>query len=165
VTTLYRCLLNRAPEHGGWLFQRNSLASLDAAGDSAVARDGLIGNFINSAEFKLLYGTPNHSEFVRIIYRQCIGREPAPAEVDWQVSMMTGANAQVVMARNTLLTPEVLNRFEAGTVALLMYHALLLREGHPADIASVQDAMGRGKTLGQVLGEIVASAEFQSLYK
>ena len=165
VGVLYRALLNRPPEHGGWVLQRNTLAALDSTGDSAGARTALVSAFVESAEFKLLFRTPSNAEFVRIIYRQVLGREATQAEVDWQVGVMAGANAQVLMARDTLLTPEVVARFEGGIVAQLLFHALLLREAHPTELVAVERALAEGKSLAQAVSEVVASAEFEALYK
>jgi hypothetical protein len=145
------------------------MAAGDTAGPEQV-RDSLILNFISSPEFRLNFGEPDNAEFVRIIYRQMLGREPSQPEVNFQVGAMNCptarcVNGQVVMARNTILTPEATKRLEGGLVALMVYQALLLREAHPAEIAAVEDALANGKPLSQVIGEIVATPEFQALYK
>ena len=169
IVRLYRGLLKRAPEYGGWLFQRNAMAAGDVAGPEQV-RDALISNFLSSQEFRLNFGEPDNAEFVRIIYRQMLGREPSQPEVNFQVGAMgcptaRCVNGQIVMARNTILTPEATRRLDGGLIALLVYHALLLREAHPAEIAAVEAALAGGKPLSQLIAEIVATAEFQALYK
>jgi hypothetical protein len=134
VTELYSGLLNRVPEQAGWVFQRSALAAMDAQGDPVTARDALISNFIAAAEFTAVYGRRSDAEFVRIVYRQIVGREATPRELEWQLSMITQPRDQVALVRNSLLTPEVLGRFRRRTVALLIFHALLLREPHPTEV-------------------------------
>jgi hypothetical protein len=144
VMSLYKGLLNRTPEQGGWLFQRAALAVID------------------SPEFKLHFGSPSDAEFVRIIYRKILGREATQAEVNWQVSMMMD---KAVMATNTLLTPEAVTRFGRETTAPLIYHALLLRDAHPAEISSLEQALAGGKPLTQAVADVVSTAEFEALYR
>jgi hypothetical protein len=188
IVRLYRGLLKRSPEYGGWIFQRNTLASGDVNKVPDKVRFDLITNFVDSTEFGLNFGQPDNAEFVRIVYRQMLGREASQAEVDWQVGNMNAnrqaqcslaqppawcakctdarcVGAQVIMARDTLLVDEAIKRLEGGAVARLMFYALWLREAHPADLARVEAELTNGKTLAQVIADFVLTPEFEKLYK
>ena len=169
ISRLYRGLLKRPPEYGGWIFQRNAMANNEGSGPEKV-RDDLITNFVNSEEFRLNFGQPDNAEFVRIVYRQMLGREASQPEVDFQVGAMgcptaRCVNKQVEMARNSILTPEVTGRLDGGLVALLVYHALLLREAHPADMEGLEQRLKQGTTLRQIIADVVSGPEFEQLFK
>lgn len=168
IVSLYRGLLRRNPEFTGWLLQRNNMADNDTK-DPAGIRNAMIQSFLDSAEFKLNFGEPENPDFVRIIYRQVLGREASQAEVDFQVKVMGCTSRcqdkQIVFARDILLIPEAVRRVEGGAAALMMYHALLLKEGHPVDIEAIETALRGGKTLRDAIAEIVARDDFKALYK
>lgn len=66
VAGLYAGLLARDAEPGGWLYQRNAIAT----GQATTTL--LTSNFLNSAEWGLRFGTPNDTEFVRLLYRNVL---------------------------------------------------------------------------------------------
>jgi hypothetical protein len=91
VAGLYIGLLNRDAEFSGWQFQRNAVAS----GNGKVTQTQLVENFISSAEYRLKFGTPSDGEYVRLLSRYILLREPSPAEVGLQVAEL----ARVVLQR------------------------------------------------------------------
>jgi hypothetical protein len=171
VIALYRALLNRAPEFGGWVLQRNALAALDAKNEPAAARDDLVKNFLRSTEFTLINGQPDDVEYIRILYRQILGREPSPSEISFHVRSMRGSNSiageadRVAKARDMLLVPEFATKIDVGTTALLLHYALLLRGGQPSEIRGIEAKLHSGTSLQEIIREIISTAEFRNLYE
>jgi hypothetical protein len=83
IAGLYVGLLNRDAEYEGWQFQRSAL--LNKISDPIL----LAGNFLNSEEFKARNGILSDAEFIRLLYRQILLREPAQSEVDGYVQSMS----------------------------------------------------------------------------
>ena len=79
---LYVGLLARDAEFGGWLFQRTALAT------GAITQLQLVSNFLDSAEFKQKYPSLTDVDFVRLLYRNILGREGSASEVNSQVGAL-----------------------------------------------------------------------------
>jgi hypothetical protein len=144
VGGLYVGLLGRDAEYGGWLFQRNALAT------SVVNHDDLVRNFIESREYTDENTDPSDPAFVRHLYRQVLLRDPSQTEVDSQVVALKALNARgekgrVVMARAFLTTKE----FEQGKgprlTAFLLYSLLLLRGALPGELDFQAGAIAAAK--------------------
>jgi hypothetical protein len=152
VAGLYVGILNRDAEYGGWLFQRNALTS------GIVFPDGLVQNFINGAEFKLKNPVLTDAEYVRLLYRQILLREPLQAEVDFQVGALTSVG-RVVLARTFLNGAE----FRAGTgprlMAFLLYSTLLFRDPAATERQSVMTQLWAGVPVKTPVSTILNGAE------
>ena len=79
------------------MFQRNAMSQYGAR------PHGLVANFLDSAEFKLRNPNRNNADFVRLLYRQILGREATQPEVDFQVANM---NSRVNLAVAFLTSEE-----------------------------------------------------------
>ena len=99
IAGLYLGVLNRDAEFGGWLFQRNALAT------GKANQHGLVTNFVNSQEFGLRFGSPTAEDFVRIMYRNILLREPSSNEVAFQVAALNSGLTRVQLAENFLTVP------------------------------------------------------------
>lgn len=97
VSGLYVGLLDRDAEYGGWLFQRNALAT------SVVSQSNLVTNFLGAAEYSLKFGSPTLSEFVRLLYRYVLLREASEAEVTFQAA---NGGTRLQLATNFLQSAE-----------------------------------------------------------
>jgi hypothetical protein len=141
---LYIGLINRDAEFTGWQFQRQALAR------GAVNQDDLVSNFLTSAEFALKFGVLTDAAFVRLMYKNILGREATPTEVGAWVNVLAElyekerrkelkpGSARTIVSRSFLNSPE----FQTGTgprlIAFLLYATLLLRDGTPQERAGIE---------------------------
>jgi hypothetical protein len=120
VAGLYVGLLNRDPEFSGWIFQRDAIIS------GASQQCMFANNFVNSAEFLAKNPSLTDDNFIRLLYRQILGREASAAEVNLQLPALAAGRSQ--MACNFLNTPEFRLGTDARLTAFLLYATLLLRD-------------------------------------
>ena len=154
VAGLYVGLLNRDAEYTGYLFQRNAMIT------GAIAQSALVSNFMASAEYALRYGNPSNSEFVRLLYRYILLREPGQSEVDFHVGSLQAGMTRVTLASNFLNTPEFRQGTQARLNAFLVFGSLLMRDPSPVELAGRIGELQAGKTAAQLVTEIVQSTEF-----
>jgi hypothetical protein len=162
ITGLYVGLLDRDPEYGGWLFQRDAFAK------GIVDGTTLVRNFMQSAEYRLKYGNPSIAEFVRLLYRYILLREPSQSEVDFQVANGVGDGSEasrIRLAQSFLGTPEFRNGTQSRLYAFLLHATLLLRDGTASERAAVEAQLNSGTPLVNVIRQFVTSAEFQNLMR
>jgi hypothetical protein len=156
---LYLGIINRDAEFGGWQFQRQALAQ------GIVNQDQLVSNFLNSAEFSLKFGVLTNADFIRLMYRKILLREAGQSEVDaWLNVLSNPANTRTIAARSFLNSPE----FQRGTgprlLAFLLHSTLLLRDGTPAERASIETQLAANPAQLQTLIDLFAnSAEINAL--
>ncbi len=157
IAGLYVGLLARNAEYGGWLFQRNALST------SVVNPFQLVTNFVDGAEWKLRFGTPNNQEFVRLLYRYVLLREASQHEVDLQVGALTGGVTRVQLATAFLNTAEFRQGTGARLTAFLLYALLLQRDPTETEMNSRIAQLSGGTPIANIVQEIVASSEFGTL--
>ncbi len=122
VAGLYRGILGRDAEYGGWLYQRGALLS------GQVTQTSLVNNFLNSQEFQLKYGTLTNEAFVNLMYSQVLGRFPTLAELQFQSAALQSGNiTRLAMATAFLNTPEFRIGTANRTTAFLLYAGILGR--------------------------------------
>lgn len=145
VAGLYVGLLNRDPEYGGWLFQRTAIST------GQVNPFQLIDNFLQSAEYTLNFGSPSDREFVRLMYKYILLREPTDAEVTFQASALTSGLTRVQMAWAMLRSPE----FETGTdprlTTFLIFATLQNREPTAIELEECSKAIRAGTPLSLLI--------------
>ncbi len=84
VIRLYRAVLDRRPDDGGFAFWTTRL-------QTGWTIDRVAAGFVQSREFALVYGSPDDDDFVRQLYRNVLDREPDPAgERFWIDQMAAG---------------------------------------------------------------------------
>ncbi|MBC8168103.1 MAG: DUF4214 domain-containing protein [Bryobacteraceae bacterium] len=160
VAGLYVGLLDRDPEFAGWLFQRRALF------ENAVDQTALVSNFMTSAEYIAKFGNPNPAQFVTLLYRYILLRDPSPAEVDFQVR---NALSDGSLAKRIALAAAFLNAAEFKTgagprlSAFLLYSTLLQRAGSQADRDFQAEAIRKGTPLKDLIGAFLGTAEFTNL--
>lgn len=136
---MYVGILGRDAEYAGWLFQRDALQGLPQI--------TLVSNFLNSAEFHLKFGYPSDPEFVRIMYRNILLREPGQAEVDFQASALQSGTSREQLALNFLLSQE----FAIGTgprlTAFILHATILMRDPNQAEFNEVANGLSSGKSV------------------
>jgi hypothetical protein len=157
VAGLYVGLLDRNAEYGGWLFQRNALAR------GLVTQDSLVENFLNSAEYAAKFPNASNAEFVRLLYRYVLLREPSQAEVNFHVGNINQGQLRTALARNFLNSAE----FRSGTgprlIAFLLYATFLLRDPNPADRMLRENQIRSGVSLSALVTEFLNLPEFRGI--
>ncbi len=154
IAGLYVGVLNRDPEFSGWLFQRNALAT------GRANPRGFVMNFVNSVEFGLRFGSPTADEFVRIMYRNILLREPSPREVEFQVSVLNSGVTRVQLAENFLNSQEFRTGTGARLTAFLLYAVLLGRDPSPEDFAFRVTQLQSGVPVRTLVEQFLNAPEF-----
>ncbi len=155
VAGLYVGLLGRDAEFGGWLFQRNAMMG------GQINAEQLVSNFLGSPEWKLRFGTPSDADFVKLLYRQILLREPTSAEVAFQASALP-ATGRTTMASTFLSSAE----FRIGTgprlLGFLLYAALLGRDPSPEEMNDSVARQRSGTPFQTLVQDIVDGFEFRA---
>jgi hypothetical protein len=155
VASLYTGLLGRDAEFGGWLFQRTALLS------GGVAHKALAANFLNSAEWKLKFGSPDNAGFVRLLYRTILAREPSVAEVDFHRGNLDAArNDRAQLAMEFLLVPEYRLKIAARLNAFILSSTLMRRQARPEEYSALLQRIAAGTPLRLLIREIADTEEF-----
>jgi len=160
VAGLYVGLLNRDAEFNGWIFQRGALLS------GVVSSPGLVTNFINGLEFQLQNGALSNENYVRVLYRQVLLREPSATEVSGQAAVLSsGVGSRTNMALGFLASPE----FQGGTsprlIAFLLYAGLLQRDPTTTERNALTAQIQAGTTVPTAALNILNSVEFADFLK
>ena len=88
VFRLYRATLARDPDVAGFGDWTNSLAGGGHFGD-------VVRGFVTSPEFQYRYGATSNAQFVTLLYRNVLGREPEAVGYDgWKGALDSGALAR-----------------------------------------------------------------------
>lgn len=156
VAGLYVGLLDRNPDFGGWLFQRNALAV------NYVTQDSLVSNFLNSTEFQQKYGPLTNEQFVQLLYQQIFGRPPGAGELAFHAGLLNaGTITRVQTATNFLNSDEFRVRLNSRLSAWLLYATLLQRGATSDELLTRQAQLDAGTAIATLTTEFIASVEFQ----
>jgi hypothetical protein len=156
IAGLYVGLLNRDAEYAGWVFHRARLAQ------HLTTQELLVEAFLNSAEYALSHPNQSNTDFVRMLYRQVLMREPAQAEVDFHAGTLAAGLGRVLVARNFLNSAEFRTMAGPRINANLLYLSLLNRDCSAIERDLQMSAISGGMPLTSIIGAFVASAEFQA---
>jgi Ca2+-binding RTX toxin-like protein len=173
VTRLYLAVLGREPDGAGLMGWTGQLQ----AGKMTLTE--VAGQFIASREFQATYANASNPDFVTLLYRNVLGREPDPGGLSsWLAALDSGAQsrASVVLgfsesAEFRLKTlPETLETSNAGLRAgwtddvFRLYAATLDRQPDQPGLLHWTSYLARGNTLTDAAGGFIGSAEFQRIY-
>ena len=153
VARVYLAAFGRHADIGGvahWTSVRRAGASLDA----------IAAAFVASAEFAARNGAPDNREFVRLLYRNVLGRDAdAGGENHWfaELDSRRLSRAQVLVSFSE--SPEHRSRTARALPVALAYEGLLRRPAEPAALA-----YWSGRPLAELVGGIVGSPEFRSRF-
>lgn len=81
VIRLYRAVLGRAPDAGGFAFWVR-------ARDRGVSLDNVADGFVQSSEFGIVYGAPSDEAFIELMYRNVLDRGPDDLGRDFWLHQM-----------------------------------------------------------------------------
>lgn len=108
VFRLYQATLDRAPDLAGynhWVGQLNSWGLTKVAGD-----------FIGSQEFQNTYGSVDNTQFVTLLYRNVLDREPDQAGLNGWVGQLNGGTARTQVVIGFSESQEFKNNTAAATL-------------------------------------------------
>jgi Domain of unknown function (DUF4214) len=160
VAGLYVGLLDRDAEYGGWLFQRDALTK------GIVGQTSQVANFLDSAEYKLKFGTVSAPQFVTLLYRHVLLREPGGNEVAFHVATSLtpdSTNARVELARRFLNTAEFRQGTGTRLTSFLLFATLLQRDGSAQERAFWSGQIQAGVPLINIFAAIIGTPEFAAL--
>jgi len=151
VARVYLAAFGRQADHGGlvhWTATIRRGATLEAVAAAFVA----------APEFAARYGAPDDRGFVRLLYRNVLGRDPdAAGEQHWVDQLgsgrLTRPGAVVAFAGSA----EHLARTASTLPVALAYEGLLRR---PVDASGL--AYWRGRPVAELVGGLVGSSEFRA---
>lgn len=154
VARVYLAAFGRHADHGGlvhWTGLRRGGASLEAVAAAFTA----------TPEFGARNGAPDDRGFVRLLYRNVLGREADPAgETHWvaQLAARRLTRAGVLVAFSE--SPEHQARTASALPVALAYAGLLRR---PVDAAGL--AHWSGRPLADLVGGVIGSPEFAHRFR
>jgi len=164
IFRVYQAHLLRVPDRKGfnfWFDQR-------ARGASMVA---VIAQFQIGDEFTNRYGSLTDWQFVGLVYRNVLGREPDSKGLNtWTNQLKAGATRAQVMF-GFVESVEYINRTSTvaphssteGSIRRL-YRAFFLRQPSAANLSYWVSLANGGASLDAIADQFVASAEFQNRY-
>lgn len=172
VYRLYDALLDREPDyasHGLWtqwiVEDRFSLEEVSAG-------------FVNSAEFQRVYGGVDNSEFVALLFRNVLEREPGPGAQGFVNALNDGALTRQEVALQFSETQEFVNLTASAANAFIdkasnaiwiddvyrLYQATLDRAPDEAGLKGWAEILGNGQSFQSVVSGFTNSSEFQTRY-
>ncbi|MBC8168050.1 MAG: DUF4214 domain-containing protein [Bryobacteraceae bacterium] len=156
---LYSGLLNRDAEYAGWLFQRTALVT------GLAQPTQFVDNFLSSPEFLLKYGSLLNDDFVRLLYRNVLLREPAQSEVNYQSTALSFGTLRVTLAAAFLNSTEFRIGRGPRLSAFLLYAVLLMRDPSAFDLTFRAQQVQSGVALNNLIYEFISGPEFLSLFQ
>ncbi len=158
VIKLYESILHRDPDFTGWLFYFNSLI---AGGSQAAA----LNSFLSSPEFQATYGNPTAAEFVNLVYRNVLGRDPDPTGFNfWVTGLNTGAVSRAGLVDQFIRSPEYDRIIRARAQANLLYMGFLRRSADPTGLTYWTGVLANPSALPGAISGFITSAEYQARF-
>ena len=161
---LYQAAFDRVPDQGGlgyWIDQM----------DSGMGLSQVATGFINSAEFKALYGNnPSNAEFVTLLYDNVLHRTPDAGGYSYWMeqlsSGMTRENVLIGFSESTENKVALMAFSMDGNMGkdYRLYQAAFDRKPDVSGLDYWYHQMNSGVTLQQVASGFINSAEFKALY-
>ena len=164
VYRLYQAAFDRVPDQGGLGYWINEI-------DRGTGLSQAATGFINSAEFKALYGNnPSNSEFVTLIYDNVLHRTPDAGGYSYWMeqlsSGMTRENVLIGFSESTENKVALMAFSMDGNMGkdYRLYQAAFDRKPDVSGLDYWYHQMNSGVTLQQVASGFINSAEFKALY-
>ena len=161
---LYQAAFDRVPDQAG-------LGNWIKGMDRGMGLSQVATGFINSAEFKALYGNnPTNSEFVTLLYDNVLHRAPDTAGYnDWMNGLSSGMPREQALIGFSESTENkvALMAFDMNGNMGQVYRLYQAAFDRTPDVGGVGDwtqGMNNGMTLNQVATGFINSAEFKALY-
>ena len=161
---LYQAAFDRVPDQGGLGYWINEM-------DRGMGLSQVATGFINSAEFKALYGNnPSNSEFVTLIYDNVLHRTPDAGGYSYWMeqlsSGMTKENVLIGFSESTENKVALMAFSMDGNMGkdYRLYQAAFDRKPDVSGLDYWYHQLNSGMALEQVASGFINSAEFKALY-
>ena len=166
---LFRAVLARTPDADGLNFHA---ATLEAGASLAEVARG----FAASPEYAVRFAAPDDAGFVRLAYRNALGREATEPEIAFhRAAIASGTSREQVLANfsespeNRARTADLLaeglwNQDEAAASVARLYRAVLDRAPEEAGLRFHVASLDGGATLAQVATGFAAGTEFAARF-
>ena len=109
------------------------------------------------------FGNPSNDDYVRLLYRYVLLREPSPPEVQFQSNALATGTTRVQLATNFLNSAE----FRVGTgprlSAFLLYALLLQRDPSDSERSFCEGQISGGANVRDLIAQFLSTAEFNNL--
>ena len=161
---LYQAAFDRVPDQGGlgyWIYQM----------DGGMALSQVATGFINSAEFKTLYGdNPSNSAFVTLLYDNVLHRAPdAGGYAYWMNELAHGVSREEALIGFSESTENKVSLMAFSMDGNMgkdyrLYQAAFDRKPDVSGLDYWYHQLNSGVTLEQVASGFINSAEFKTLY-
>jgi Ca2+-binding RTX toxin-like protein len=172
VYRLYQAALDRSPDpvgHRGWI---------GALTEGQRSLTDVAGAFIQSAEFKKVYGDTSNETFVTLLYNNVLDRGPdAGGLANWTARLESGVSRATLVAgfsesaefKAGIAGHTVQLSFEGYRAAWVddvyrLYQATLDRAPDRVGLENWTIRMANGMTIGEAATGFVNSVEFQNTY-
>lgn len=157
VARLYSAYYRRTPETGGlayWLDRRATGTGLHR----------LAQIFAQTPEFRTLYGTLSDAEFVTLVYRNVLGRDPEPTGFAyWTEQLRTGAMNRGRVMLGFSEAPEYVQKMRPSVTAVELWYGMVRRAPSPAEVTSVANRITAGVPVTTIVLEVLASTEYRAV--
>ncbi|HUR89853.1 MAG TPA: DUF4214 domain-containing protein [Ramlibacter sp.] len=96
---LYQAAFNRTPDVGGLGYQTNAL-------DTGLTLEQVAANFIASPEFQRTYGNVDNTQFITLLYRNVLHREPDSGGLQYHLDEMAHGESRALVLTHFSESPE-----------------------------------------------------------
>jgi hypothetical protein len=163
IAGIYLGLLRRLPEYGGWLFQRDAVATQGAGAPQALTR-----NFLQSPEYLAANPSQTNEQFVSYLYTNILGRSPSPADLAFHVSTLGAGDivARGQKATEFLLVPEYDMRVGGDLMTTLLFFVFFQRDPTAEEFQALRARIPNGISRDQlvpVIRDLMKAADFRAL--
>lgn len=107
VFRLYRAVLDRVPAQGGFLNWHNAL-------DRGVDQADVVALFMESDEFQTRFGDSSNEDFVRLLFNNVLGRQPAQSGLEAWTARLDAGDSRAELVADFMNTPEFVQRTAAS---------------------------------------------------
>ncbi len=155
IVKLYLGVLGRDPDFRGWFYWFNTV-------QSGGAPSAMLNSFLTSPEFVNKYGNLSNADFVTLVYRSVLGRDPDPGGLQYYIGLLASNQLSRGSVFNQfLLSPEFDTRVKAEAYANLLYMGFLRRTAEPGGLAYWTGTLAAGNSLSGAIDAFINSAEYQ----
>ncbi len=155
VVRLYRASFLRNPDAAGFRYWRDQVRR-------GVSLAAISQSFAASPEFRQRYGALDDAGFVRLVYRNVLGRNPdAAGQQYWVGRLRAGVSRGKVMIGFSE-SPENVAATRRTTDVLLVFHLLLDRPPTTAERTAREAQLAAGTTRAALLQAILVTAEYDA---
>jgi hypothetical protein len=158
VTRLYLAFFRRLPDYGGLFYWVDQFASGTPLSSVSQA-------FAASAEFQATYGTLSNADFIRLAYRNVLGREAdATGIAYWSAELGFGRLSRGDLMAAFSESAENRRRTDSAVFVTMVYSGLLKRIPDSAGYAYWVDYRDRGNPGQDLIAQFISSAEYRGRF-